>query len=135
MLYRLAADGVLVLHAGFVLFVVLGGLLVLRRPRLAWVHLPAAAWGAAIEFCGWTCPLTPLEQALRRRGGEAGYSGGFVEHYVVALLYPQGLTRGLQLALGLFVLAVNLAVYAWVWHRARTRRHARGAAPARGRWR
>lgn len=121
MLYRLAADGVLVLHAAFVLFVVLGGLLVLRRPRLAWVHLPAAAWGAAIEFWGWICPLTPLEQALRRRGGEAGYTGGFVEHYVVALLYPQGLTRGLQLAIGLFVLAVNLAVYAWVWRRARRR--------------
>jgi Protein of Unknown function (DUF2784) len=117
--YRLAADAVLVLHACFVLFVVLGGLLALRRPRFAWIHLPAAAWGAAIEFFGWTCPLTPLEQALRRRGGEAGYSGGFVEHYVVALLYPQGLTRGLQLALGLFVLAVNLAVYFWVWHRAR----------------
>ena len=119
--YRFAADAVLVLHAAFVLFVVLGGLLALRWPRLAWVHLPAAAWGAAIEFCGWTCPLTPLEQALRRRGGEAGYSGGFVEHYVVTLLYPQGQTRGLQLALGLFVLAVNLAVYAWVWRRTRRR--------------
>jgi Protein of Unknown function (DUF2784) len=133
--YRLAADAVLVLHAAFVLFVVLGGLFALRRPRFAWVHLPAAAWGAAIEFFGWVCPLTPLEQALRRRGGEAGYSGGFVEHYVVALLYPQGLTRGLQLALGLFVLAVNLAVYAWVWRRARRRRRAPAAAPARGRWR
>ena len=135
MLYRFAADAVLVLHACFVLFVVLGGLLALRWPRVAWVHLPAAAWGAAIEFWGWVCPLTPLEQSLRRLGGEAGYSGGFVEHYVVALLYPRGLTRGLQLAIGLFVLAVNLAVYAWVWHRARTRRRARGAAPARGRWR
>jgi len=124
MLYRLAADGVLVLHAAFVLFVVLGGLVALRRPRFAWVHLPAAAWGAAIEFCDWTCPLTPLEKALRRLGGEAGYSGGFVEHYVVALLYPRGLTRGVQLALGLFVLAVNLAVYLWVWRRAR--RRARG---------
>ncbi len=121
MLYRLAADGVLVLHAAFVVFVVLGGLLALRWPRAAWVHLPAAAWGAAIEFWGWICPLTPLEQALRRLGGEAGYRGGFVEHYVVALLYPQGLTRGLQLALGLFVLAVNLAVYAWVWRTRTTR--------------
>lgn len=126
MLYRLAADGVLVLHTGFVLFVVLGGLLALRWPRAAWVHLPAAAWGAVIEFWGWICPLTPLEQALRRRGGEAGYTGGFVEHYVVALLYPQGLTRGLQLAIGLFVLAVNLAVYAWVWRRARRRSRPRG---------
>jgi len=122
MLYRLAADGVLVLHAAFVLFVVLGGLLALRRPRIAWIHLPAAAWGAAIELCGWICPLTPLEQALRRLGGEAGYPGGFVEHYVVAWLYPPGLTRGVQLALGLFVFAVNLAVYAWVWRRARRAR-------------
>ena len=125
MLYRFAADAVLVLHAGFVVFVVLGGLLALRWPRAAWVHLPAAAWGAAIELFGWICPLTPLEQALRRRGGEAGYTGGFVEHYVFALLYPQGLTRGLQLALGLFVLAVNLAVYLWVWRRARRRSRAR----------
>ncbi|HEX5759709.1 MAG TPA: DUF2784 domain-containing protein [Thermoanaerobaculia bacterium] len=117
--YRLAADAVLVVHAGFVLFVVLGGLLVLRWPRAAWAHLPAAAWGAAIEFLGWTCPLTPLENDLRRLGGQAGYPGGFIQHYIVALLYPGGLTPSLQVALGLFVVAVNLAVYFWVWRRRR----------------
>lgn len=120
--YRLAADAVLVLHLGFVLFVVLGGLLALRWPRAAWIHLPAAVWGAAIEFFGWICPLTPLENHLRRLGGEAGYPGGFVEHYVFATLYPQGLTREVQLALGLFVVAVNVAVYLWAWRRARLRR-------------
>jgi hypothetical protein len=112
MSYRLAAVAVLVAHALFVLFVALGGLLVLRWPRLAWLHLPAAAWGALIELAGWICPLTPLENRLRRLGGEAGYEGGFVETYVLAALYPAGLTREVQVVLGLLVLAVNGAVYA-----------------------
>jgi hypothetical protein len=111
MLYRWLADAVLVLHFAFVLSVVLGGLAVLRRPRLAWVHLPVAAWGALIEFGGWICPLTPLENTLRRLGGEAGYSGDFIDHYVTRLIYPAGLTRGAQLLLGAFVLAVNVWVY------------------------
>jgi hypothetical protein len=109
--YRLLADAVLVLHLGFVLFVALGGLLVLRWPRLAWVHLPAAAWGALIMFAGWICPLTPLENELRRLGGQAGYQGGFIENYIVALIYPSGLTRGIQVALGLGVIVVNAFVY------------------------
>src|SRR5438552_4436510 len=104
MLYRLSADLVLVLHFGFVAFVVLGGVLVLRWPRLRWAHLPAVAWGALIEFAGWVCPLTPLEVLLRRRGGEAGYSGDFIDHYLTATLYPAGLTRRLQVALGTMVL-------------------------------
>ena len=116
MWHRGAADVVLVVHLAFVLFVVLGGLLVLRRPRLAWVHLPVALYGAAIEFIGFTCPLTPLEVWLRRRGGEAGYAGGFVEHYVTAALYPEGLTRTVQLALGAGVLVLNAIVYG-VWLR------------------
>lgn len=111
MAYRLLADAVLVLHLAFVLFVALGGLLVLRRRRAAWVHLPVAAWGALVMFTGWICPLTPLEKELRRLGGEAGYRGGFVEHYVVAVLYPAGLTREAQVAIGLGVIALNLAVY------------------------
>ena len=111
MAYRTLADAVLVFHLAFVLFVVLGGVAVLRWPRLMWVHLPAAAWGVLIEFAGWICPLTPLEKTLRRLGGEAGYEGGFVEHYVLALLYPQGLTREIQLGLGLAVLVINAAVY------------------------
>ena len=111
MLYRTLADAVLVFHLAFVLFVVLGGLLVLRWPKLMWVHLPAAVWGVLIEFAGWICPLTPLEKGLRRMGGEAGYEGGFIEHYVVAVLYPRGLTRGVQLGLGLAVLVITVAVY------------------------
>ena len=111
MWYRALADFVVVVHIAFVAFVVLGGLLVLRQPRLAWLHLPAAAWGVMIEFAGWTCPLTPLENAFRQRGGEAGYSRGFIEHYLLPILYPAGLTRGIQLALGAAVLTINLAVY------------------------
>ena len=119
MLYRLLADLVVLVHFGFVLFVVLGGLLALRWPRAAWVHLPAALWGAGIEFAAGICPLTPLENRFRRLGGEAGYTGGFVEHYVLPVLYPDGLTRGVQLVLGTFVLVLNLVVYAIVWQRSR----------------
>lgn len=119
---RLAADAVLVVHALFVAFVVLGGLAVLRWPRLAWLHLPCAAWGALIEFAGWVCPLTPLENRLRRLGGEAGYEGGFVETYLLAALYPEGLSRPVQVALGVLVLAVNAAVYGILLARRRRRR-------------
>ena len=91
--YRLLADAVLIVHLAFIAFVVLGGLLVLRWPRIAWLHLPAVAWGAWIEFSGGICPLTPLEVGLRARGGEAAYSGGFIEHYVTGLIYPEGLDR------------------------------------------
>ena len=117
--YRALADALLVLHLAFVLFVVLGGLLVLRWPRLAWLHLPAAAWGALIEFAGFICPLTPLEVGLRRLGGEVGYEGGFIEHYVTAALYPSGLTRAVQILLGCGVLLVNLIVYARLARRRR----------------
>ena len=111
MLFRIAADFVAVAHFLFVLFVVFGGILVLRNPRLAFFHLPVAAWGALIEFAGWVCPLTPLENWLRRRGGEAGYPGGFVDHYILPLLYPGELTRGIQIILGIFVLAINGFIY------------------------
>jgi len=116
--YRVLADLVLVLHAAFVAFVMLGALLAVRWPRLAWVHVPVALWGAGIEFLGGICPLTPLENHWRRLAGEMGYPGGFVEHYVVAVLYPDGLTRRLQIGLGVLVLAVNVAIYAWaLWRR------------------
>lgn len=105
------ADLVVLLHLAFILFVMLGGLLVLRRRRLMWLHLPVVAWGAAIEFVGWVCPLTPLENRLRAAAGEAGYSGGFVEHYLIPLIYPAGLTRELQWLLGALVLLVNALVY------------------------
>jgi hypothetical protein len=108
------ADLVVVVHFAFVLFVVLGGLLVLRWPWLAYAHLPAAAWGAMIEFAGWICPLTPLEQSLRQKAGDQVYSGSFIEHYLLPLLYPSALTRDIQLVLGSAVLAINLAVYAYV---------------------
>ena len=121
MWYRVLADFVVVLHIAFVAFVVLGGLLVLRHPRLTWLHLPAAAWGVMIEFAGWVCPLTPLENAFRLRGGEAGYSGGFIEHYLLPILYPSSLTRGIELVLGSLVLALNLAVYGVLLARRRGR--------------
>ena len=118
MWYRIGADFVLITHFAFVLFVVLGGFLALRWPRLAWVHLPVALYGAIIEFLGFICPLTPLENSLRQRGGEAGYSGGFIDHYITATIYPSGLTRGIQLVLGVGVLVLNALVYAIVVRRA-----------------
>lgn len=120
MIYRTLADLVLAAHFAFVLFVILGGLLVLRWPGLAWLHLPAAIWGVLIEYFGWICPLTPLENSLRVRGGEAGYSGGFIQHYIQPILYPTGLTRPTQLVLGSMALALNIAVYWIVWSRRRS---------------
>jgi len=117
--YRVAADLVVLLHGAFVLFVVLGGLLALRWPRAAFVHLPAVAWGVWIEWSGGVCPLTPLENRLRRLGGEAGYAGGFVEHYVLPALYPAALTREVQVVLGVLALVVNAGVYLFVLRRRR----------------
>ena len=132
MWFRGAADVVLVIHLAFVLFVVLGGLLVLRWPRVAWVHVPVALYGATIEFIGFVCPLTPLEVWLRRRGGDAGYEGGFIEHYVTAALYPSGLTRQIQLVLGCAVLLLNGIVYAVWLRRRRLAARARERTGARG---
>lgn len=120
MRYLLLADLVLLLHACFVLFVLAGGLAVLRWSRMAWLHLPAALWGAAIELGGWICPLTYLENHLRRLGGGAGYNVTFIERYLEPLLYPLGLTRHTQLLFGLTVLLVNLAIYAQLWSHRRT---------------
>jgi hypothetical protein len=108
------ADLVVAIHFMFVLFVVLGGLLVLRWPRVAYAHLPAAAWGALIEFAGWTCPLTPLENALRARAGETVYSGGFIDNYMLPLLYPSALTRTIQLVLGGAVIVINVCIYGYL---------------------
>lgn len=116
----LAADALVVLHLAFVAFVVLGGLLLLRWPRLAWVHLPAALWGAWIEFAGWICPLTPLENRLRGQAGQPGYSTSFVEHYLLPVLYPAALTRELQWLLGGVVIGVNAVVYLAVWRRSKS---------------
>jgi Protein of Unknown function (DUF2784) len=114
-IHRTLADLVVGLHFLFVVFVVVGGLLLVRWPALVWVHLPAAVWGALIEFRGWICPLTPLEKSLRARAGEAGYQGGFIEHYLLPVLYPSGLTQGVQLALGSLVIGVNVVIYWWVF--------------------
>lgn len=121
MLYHLLADAVLVLHLLFVAFVVAGGLLLLRWRWMAWLHLPALAWGATVEFTGWICPLTPLENLLRQAGGGTGYQGGFIEHYLMPLLYPAGLTRELQFLLGGGLVLFNIAVYFAVWWRWRRR--------------
>ena len=125
---RLLADAVLLLHGLFILFAVFGGLLAWRWPRLAWLHLPAAAWAGWVVSAGWICPLTPLENALRRSAGEAGYGGGFIEHYLTALIYPEGLTRPVQIALGLGVLLFNVVLYAWLLL-SRRRKAARQNAP------
>ncbi|MCM5570739.1 DUF2784 domain-containing protein [Burkholderiaceae bacterium FT117] len=109
---RLAADALVLLHLAFILFVVLGGLLVAWRPRLAWLHLPAAAWGAWIEAAGAICPLTPWENRLRAMAGDAGYPGGFIEHYLIPLVYPGDLTAQHQRWLALGVVLLNLAIYA-----------------------
>lgn len=117
MVYGLLADLVVLLHGAFVLFVVLGVFLVARWRRLLPVHLACAAWGAYVEFAGILCPLTPLENHFRRLAGEAGYSGGFIQHYVVPLLYPGELTERAQVALGFGVVVVNLTAYFILWRR------------------
>jgi hypothetical protein len=117
MRYRLAADLLTVAHFAFILFVCLGGLLAVRRLRYAWLHIPAALWGVFVEFSGWICPLTPLEWRLRELAGEAGYRGGFVEHYLIPLIYPPGLAVSTQWLLGGFVLALNGIVYGVAWRR------------------
>lgn len=117
MIERVLADGIVVLHAAFVLFVAFGGFAVIVRSWIAWLHLPAACWGTLVALCGWTCPLTPLEVSLRRAAGDAGYAGGFIEHYLVALIYPPGLTRELQVVLGIMVVVINLLAYTIVMRR------------------
>ena len=120
--YGRLAELVVVLHFCFVLFVLFGGVLALRWPKMVWIHLPAAAWGALISFAGWVCPLTPLEKWLRRQGGAAGYEGGFVEHYILPVLYPRGLTHEVQIALGLIVIFLNVLVYRHVYRQFRRRK-------------
>ena len=121
MVYAALADVTLVLHLAFIVFIVLGGIAVARWPRMAWVHLPAAAWGVLIELFGWICPLTPLENWLRLHTGEEGLAGTFVERYLLPIVYPDGLTRNVQFVLAAVVLAVNVAVYAFVIGRGRRR--------------
>ena len=114
-MYGALADLVLLAHAAFIVFAAAGALLLRRFPRVAWLHLPAVVWGVGIEWSGAVCPLTPLEVWLRRRAGAAGYGGDFIEHYVTALIYPAGLTRGMQIALGAGLLLINVLLYWRAW--------------------
>lgn len=121
---RLAADAVVLLHLAFIAFAMLGGILVAWRARIAWLHVPAAAWAAWIEFSGAICPLTPLENHFRQMAGASGYAGGFVERYLMPIVYPAGLTAQAQQWLGALVVAANLTVYAWIatrWRRSARR--------------
>lgn len=130
MTYRILADLVLVVHGLFVAFVVFGGLLTLWRPRMAYWHLPALVWGAVVVGMGWICPLTPLEVSLRQQAGQQGYAGGFIEHYLLGIIYPDGITRTTQMVLAALLIVGNIVVYAlWV----RRRRRAGRKAPQRRR--
>lgn len=120
--YWIAAYLVVALHFGFVCFVVLGGFAVWRWRWMIFLHVPAALWGALIEFQGWICPLTPLEQRLRQEAGQAGYSGGFIEQYLLPVLYPSALSREVQICLGSFVIAINAVAYGWLIGRYMRRR-------------
>ncbi|BAO61833.1 MULTISPECIES: DUF2784 domain-containing protein [Pseudomonas] len=117
MLYRIAADSLVLFHLSFIVFVLLGGLLVLRHPQLMLLHLPAAAWGVAVEVLHLECPLTRWENLLRHAAGQDGYGAGFIEHYLIPLIYPAGLTPGIQLWLGSLVLLINLWVYGYLARR------------------
>jgi len=115
MAYNLLADVVVLIHLAFVLFAVLGALLIIRWRKVLWLHLPAAVWAAWIEFSGKICPLTPLENWLRMQGGGSGYAGGYVGHYLMPILYPSGLTPKVQFILGGVVIGVNLIIYGYVF--------------------
>jgi hypothetical protein len=119
MIYRWLADGVVLLHGLFVVFVMLGAFLALRWQWLVWLHVPTAIWGVLIEYAGWICPLTPLENDLRARAGQSGYTGDFIQHYLLRALYPRGLTSGTRWILGSVALGVNLVAYALLIRQAR----------------
>ncbi len=124
MLYSFLADLVVVLHFAFIVFVIGGAMLVYFWRRVIWVHVPCAVWGAWIEFSGWICPLTPLENWLRLRANEVGYSEGFIAHYLMPVIYPSGLTSNAQITLGLIVVLVNVGMYGWMAWRWREERKA-----------
>jgi hypothetical protein len=121
--YTLLADLTILLHTTFILFVVFGGLLVLWRRGFAWFHVPCAVWGILIEFQGWVCPLTYLENDLRAAANTSGYAGGFIDHYLMPLVYPSGLTSETQILLGLAVLFLNAIIYVLVWRKTRAKRN------------
>jgi hypothetical protein len=122
MVYRVLADFTLVIHLAFIVFAMMGALLVLRWRWLIFVHIPAAVWGVLIQFKGWICPLTPLENRLRRSAGQSGYEGGFIDHYLLPVIYPEGLTTNIQIILGTVVLILNFVFYLLVILRIRKER-------------
>ena len=117
MIYKLSADCVLLLHFGFIIFVVFGGLLAIKNAKWAWLHVPAAAWAGLVEFAGWFCPLTPLENWLRFKTGSGVYQDSFIAHYLLPLIYPAELTRGVQIILGAGVVLISLLVYSFVFYK------------------
>jgi hypothetical protein len=119
MIYRILADSIVVIHLAFIIFVTLGALLVLWWKKLAWVHIPMALWGILVEFSGWICPLTPWENYFRRLAGEEAYKGDFIGEYILPLIYPEELTRNIQLLLGSFVVMINLLIYGYLIFRFR----------------
>ena len=123
MLYGIIADAIIIIHLLFILLVVFGGLLSFWNIRWAYIHLPAVIWGTVLEFMGWVCPLTPLENHFRHAGGATGYEGGFVEHYLIPAIYPVGLTREIQYILGVLVIGLNLGIYAFVLKSWQTRKN------------
>ena len=121
MAYQLAAEAVLALHLLVVMFVIAGGLLVLWRPRLAWIHLPVVLWCTVVNVASWTCPLTPAENLLRNLAGDAGYQGTFIEQYIAPIVYPGGMTRELEWTAGVSLPVWNVLIYVWIWRRAARR--------------
>lgn len=130
MLDRLLADAVLGIHMLYIVFVAVGGLLAVRWPSVAWAHIPAVVWGALVELLGLWCPLTPLENYYRERAGLGGYQGGFIEEYLLPVIYPGQLTRAIQIGLGTFVVLLNLAIYAWIWRQKSRERPGFTGAPS-----
>ena len=120
MSYWIAANVVVLVHLGFILFVTFGGLLLLRSRKWACVHLPAVIWGSIVELKGWICPLTPLENWLREKGGHEIYRDAFIEHYILPIIYPSGYTREFQIILGLLVIVINLFLYTWAYQRSKS---------------
>jgi len=115
--YHILAELIVVIHFAFIIFSLFGGLLVIWQKWVAYIHIPAATWGSLIALQGWICPLTPLENYLRMQGGSAGYSGGFIAHYIAPIIYPEGLTRDLQVNLGIIALGTNIVIYIYVVYR------------------
>ncbi len=117
MIHSTVADLLVLIHLAFIIFVIFGGILIFKWRWIIYLHIPAVIWAALIEFKGWICPLTPWENQLRQAGGEAGYTGGFIEHYIIPIIYPDKLTLETQIIFGIFVIVINVIIYSWVFYR------------------